>query len=66
MASTAQFDSSQQRDFKVIIIHEADNISRDAQHSLRRTMEKYVSSCRLILSAESTSKVSKCYHNKFY
>lgn len=41
----------------VVIINEADGMSRDAQSALRRTMEKYTSSLRVILCANSTSKI---------
>ena len=39
------------------MIHEADSLTRDAQAALRRTMEKYMSNMRLILCANSTSKL---------
>ena len=42
---------------KIIVIHEADNLSRDAQSSLRRTMEKYVGNCRIIMSCNQLSKI---------
>lgn len=41
----------------VVIINEADLLSRDAQSALRRTMEKYTASLRVILCANSTSKI---------
>lgn len=36
---------------------EAESLSRDAQHALRRTMEKYASSCKIILCCESSSRI---------
>jgi DNA polymerase III delta prime subunit len=41
----------------VVIINEADTLTRDAQAALRRTMEKYMSNMRIILCANSTSKL---------
>lgn len=36
---------------------EAENLSKDAQHALRRTMEKYASTCKIILCCESSSQI---------
>jgi replication factor C subunit 3/5 len=41
----------------VVVINEADSLSRDAQAALRRTMEKYMSNLRMILCANSTSRL---------
>lgn len=41
----------------VVVINEADTLSRDAQAALRRTMEKYMSNLRIMLCANSTSRL---------
>lgn len=43
--------------FPVVVINEADSLSRDAQAALRRTMERYMSNLRIIMCANSTSKL---------
>ncbi|CAG8467817.1 8316_t:CDS:10 [Paraglomus occultum] len=57
IAQTQQIAPDARHRFKVVIINEADLLSREAQASLRRTMEKYMKNLRIILCCNSTSKV---------
>ena len=57
VAQTQQVDLTAKQRFKVVVINEADSLSRDAQAALRRTMEKYSANVRLILVANSTAGI---------
>jgi replication factor C subunit 3/5 len=42
---------------RVIVVKEADRLSKEAQSALRRTMEKYMRNCRLIMCCNHISKL---------
>jgi replication factor C small subunit len=44
-------------DYKIIYIDNTESLSSDAQHALRRIMEKYSATCRFILSTTKPSKL---------
>ena len=43
--------------FKIIILNKSDNISLDAQNALRRTMELYSDSCKIIFVATNIGNI---------
>lgn len=53
-----QSKASVKHRFKVVVINEADSLSRDAQAALRRTMEKYSSNIRLIMVCNTISNIT--------
>lgn len=64
MAKNRPLDVAGNRGFKVLVLNEVDKLSKEAQHSLRRTMEKYSAACRLILCCNSASKVIEAVRSR--
>lgn len=57
MAQVQQLNKAAQKVYKVVVLMEAENLTKEAQHSLRRTMEKYAATCKIILCCESASRI---------
>lgn len=53
IAQNRPFSMESVQRFKVLVLNEVDTLTKEAQHALRRTMEKYTESCRLFLMCEN-------------
>ena len=56
--------------FKIVYLDEADSLTRDAQHALRRIMETFSATCRFILACSFSSRIitpiqSRCASFRF-
>ncbi|MFP3871625.1 MAG: replication factor C small subunit [Candidatus Aenigmatarchaeota archaeon] len=59
-----------EKDFKIIYMDQADDLTEEAQAAFRRTMENFSDNVRFILSASNSSKIidpiqSRCAHFRF-
>ncbi len=43
--------------FRILVLDEADHLTSDAQHALRRTMETYSASCRMVIVCNYSSRI---------
>jgi replication factor C subunit 3/5 len=55
--ANSERNAAKESEIKVVVLNQVDKLSRQAQAALRRTMEKYAASCRLILCCDSPSKL---------
>jgi len=64
MARSRPIDAQGNAGYKILVLTECDKLSKEAQHGLRRTMEKYSSACRLILIADSVNRVLEAVRSR--
>eukprot|EP00899_Mesostigma_viride_P011203 jgi/Mesvir1/20083/Mv13332-RA.1 len=64
MAKNRPLDVAGNKSYKMVVLSDVDRLSKEAQHSLRRTMEKYTAACRLILLCNSSSKVIEAVRSR--
>mmetsp|Transcript_31601 Transcript_31601/g.61907 ORF Transcript_31601/g.61907 Transcript_31601/m.61907 type:complete len:354 (+) Transcript_31601:33-1094(+) len=57
IAQTHTLDPTTQRAYKIVVLNEVDRLSQQAQNALRRTMEKYMMTCRIFMCCESSCRV---------
>ena len=51
--------------YKVVVIQNADRLTRDIQHQLRRMMEVFYSTCRLLFISHSLDRIDQTLQSRF-
>lgn len=51
-------------EFRILLLDEADSMTNDAQHALRRIMERYSKVCKFILSCNYSSKIIEAIQSR--
>jgi replication factor C subunit 3/5 len=64
IAKSKTLDLTQKYQYRTLVLTGIDYLSFHAQQGLRRTMEKYTSSCRLLLSCTSSCRVSEAINSR--
>ena len=58
---TPQLNTEGKREFKMVLLTEGYKLTKNSQHTLRRTMKKYMATCRVILVTQLHQQGHPCH-----